>query len=274
MKYPEWAPPILVNLHASRTNNATDRKFITRDPETELDDILKKYGSGMTDENIEQQRRYLNRISFFLPDKESTALLEQLITNTLMKDVWKTLSKRIQEDREYLHFFGACEGGIMGWRGDRKQTTKEKEIFFQEIADTSGKLLGLLHNAGEYDYYSTIKLRSDKEIKYLLESLDSNIEPSEDNISYARFTLSDFAPSMIEILSDIADKAREYSKNEPIVKKPNSTNAEIHYFVRRLSDYFQSRYSQPLHEAVAVTTSVIFDQQNIDTDYVRKLVKR
>lgn len=72
---------------------------------------------------------------------------------------------------------------------------------------------------------------------------------------------------------DIFVKADEYMKESVTVKKPNSENAQTHYFVRQLSNFFQSYFGQPLHESVAVTTSVILDIKEIDSDYVRKLVK-
>ena len=85
------------------------------------------------------------------------------------------------------------------------------------------------------------------------------------------FFLDKVTPSIYVALDDIATKALTFSKEEPLVRKPNSENAHIHYFVRSLSGFLKKRYGQPLHEVVATTTCVIFDQE-IDTDYVRKIV--
>ena len=122
MKYPEWAPPILVERHKERMDSSSPkRKFKTPDPDAIVADAAQKH-EGMTEEAIENYRRQLYRFSLGLPDVESTALLGKLITDPRMKDVWKALAKRIDKDIELYQFFSACEGGITGWRGDIKQT--------------------------------------------------------------------------------------------------------------------------------------------------------
>lgn len=269
MNYPEWAPQMLVERHKSRVDsNAPERKFKTRDPDAIVADAAQKH-EGMTEENIENYRRQLYRMSFGLPDEESTALLNQLITDPRMRGVWKTLAKRIEKDAEYLHFFSACEGGIKGWRGDLKQTAAERKAFYQEIRDVAGRLIFLMNKASEFDLYSINKLIDDQAVEWLLEVLDA-----PNDVSYARFSVSEIIPSIYEVLIDISEKATQYGEEGSSVKKPNSPNAEIHYFIRLLSSYCQNRYNQPLHEVVAITTSVIFNQENIDADYVRKIVKR
>ncbi|MEQ1741849.1 MAG: hypothetical protein ABL869_05030 [Candidatus Nitrotoga sp.] len=271
MNYPEWAPQILVEQHKKRTDNdLPERKFKTQDPETIIADVLQKQGGNMSEENIENIRRTLYRNSLGgLPDKESTALLELLISDLRMKDAWKALAKRVKQGQEFFSFFRACEDGITGWRGDLKQTPSERRAFYQEIWDAAATLQSLMGKSSEFDHYSINRLVDDQQIKWLLDELSGTTD-----IRYARFCLHDVIPSMFEILNDIATKATQYAEEESSVKKPNSVNAEIHYFTRSLSDYCQGQYNQPLHEVVAITTAVIFDQQNIDTDYVRKIVKR
>jgi hypothetical protein len=269
MKYPEWAPQILVERHKNRADsNSPERKFKTHDPETIVSDMQNRNGGNITEKNIESLRRSLYRRSLFgLPDKESTALLGRLITDIRMKDVWKSLAKRVKKDQEFWDFFSACEGGIKGWRGDLKQTPSERKAFYQEIRDTAAKLQNLMNDAGEFDLYSITDLVDDQQIEWLLDVLDA-----PNDVSYARFSFSDVIPNYFWVLNDIGEKATQYGEEESSVKKPNSENADIHYFVRMLSDYLKERYGQPLHEVVAVTTEVIFDRQNIDSDYVRKLV--
>lgn len=271
MNYPEWAPEILVERYKSRTDSdSPERKFKTRDPETIIADVMQRHGENITEENVENIRRTLYRNSLGgLPDKESTELLELLITDLRMKDVWKALAKRVKSGQEFFDFFRACEGGITGWRGDLKQTPSERRAFYQEIWGAAATLQSLMGKAGEFDYYSINHLVEDQSIEWLLEVLDA-----PNDVSYARFSLSEVTPNIFVVLNDIAAKAKKYAEEESSVKKPNSPNAEIHYFIRGLSDYFHRRYNQPLHEAVAITTAVIFDQQNVDTDYVRKIVKR
>ena len=77
MEYPEWAPLILVERHKSRVDSkSSERKFKTHDPETIIADVVQRH-EGLTEEGIENFRRYLYRKSLMgLPDKESTKLLE------------------------------------------------------------------------------------------------------------------------------------------------------------------------------------------------------
>lgn len=267
MEYPEWAPSILVERHKSRVDSkVSDRKFKTSDPDAIVADATKKY-KDLTEESIENYRRYLYRMSFGLPDEESTTLLGKLITDHRMKEVWKTLARRIVKDSEFSHFFNVCEGGISGWRGDPKQTIAERKEFYQEIRDTARKLILLMHKSGRFDLYSINNLIDDQTIEWLIEALDIPSEPS-----YTRFCVSDVVPHVNKVLIDISEKATQYGEEEPTVKKPKSENADIHYFVRMLSRYLKNKYKQPLHEVVAATTEVVFDRQNIDSDYVRKLV--
>ncbi len=267
MKYPEWAPAILVERHKSRTDsNSSERKFKQKNPEEFVAEAVQRYES-ITDEAIENYRRHLYRMSLGLPDEESTTLLGKLITDQRMKEVWKTLARRIEKDIEFFNFFGACEGCINGWRGDLKQSAAERKAFYQEINNTVEKLKYLMYKSGKFDLYYTSQLVDDRRIEWLMDELDI---PEE--LSYTRFCVSDIMPSIHEVLTDISEKATQYGKKVPSVKKPNSENADIHYFVRNLSQYLRNRYKQPLHEVVAATTEVVFDRQHIDSDYVRKLV--
>ena len=90
----------------------SDPKSIASDPESMMSDAVLKQ-KGMTKEGIENLRLRLYRIDgempCGLPEKESTDLLELLITDTRMKDVWKPLAKRIDEDYEFFLFFKAFE---------------------------------------------------------------------------------------------------------------------------------------------------------------------
>jgi hypothetical protein len=193
-----------------------------------------------------------------------------------MKGVWIALAKRSTHERDPWQFFTACEYGITGWRGDQKQTAAERRAFYQEIHDTAGKLQSLMHEASAFDYYSINKLVEDQTVEWLMETLGASLSgsvPVGQEVSYARFCLSDVIPSSFEVLNDIGEKAKQYRDESSTVKKPNSQNAKIHYFVRQLSDFCQRVYKQPLHEVVAITTAVIFDLPNCDDDYVRKIVK-
>lgn len=280
MKYPEWAPVILAERHKSRMDSdSPERKFKRGDPDTIVAEFAKWCDGLVKKENIENYRRFLHHsLDLGLPDEETTVLLDKMITKLRMKAVWKTLARRIQEDIEYSHFFDVCELSMYGWHGAIRRTKEEQKALHQEIHDTAGKLIYLIRESGEFDFYSMSDLIGDSSIYGLMDALDTQNE-----LSYARSYVSDIMPKIEEVLEDISERAIQYREKESSVKKPGSKRAHVQYFVRALSHYLNSKYNQPLHEVVAVTTSVLFDDRSsinsnlfdpssIDSDYVRKLV--
>ncbi len=191
-----------------------------------------------------------------------------------MKAVWASIARRIEIELEFVHFWTTCGTIIQGWRRAQKLSTKQHREYFQKIHEHALALAQLMCETVEFQHSSITDLIETDSIKRLLKTLNASLpkfEDEEESISYARVTLAFITPSVDVVLDDIATKALTFSKEEPLVRKPNSENAPIHYFVRSLSGYLKKRYGQPLREVVATTTYVIFDQE-IDTDYVRKLV--
>jgi hypothetical protein len=286
MRYPEWAPKALVQLHRERPSKEhSERRFQTRDPERILGYLREANPNGFTAEELETHRLRLTRWSLKrgLPDTERTELLGKLLTNPNMKGVWAALAKRAANETAPWEFYLACEMGIAGWRGDQKQTQTERQAFYQEISESAENLRSLLRQSPEFDSYSIDDL--------ITESLSSWLDdPDVIWVSEAHRTAhveqlaarrstehgdgihKESIPSVHAVLSDVSEKAKQYSNKEPKVKKPNSKNAEIHYFIRTLSEYCRHTYNQPLHDIVATTTAVVFPRKDIDVDYVRKLV--
>ncbi len=280
MKYPEWAPVILVERHKSRMDSdSSERKFKRGDPDTIVAEFEKWCDGLVEKENIENYRRFLHHsLALGPPDEETTVLLDKMITKPMMEAVWKSLARRIKEDIEFSHFFDVCEISMYGWRGAPRRTKEDQKKLNQEIHGTAEKLLDLIKKSGEFDFYSMSDLIGDLSIYGLMDALDTQNE-----LSYARSCVSNIMPRIEEVLEDISERVIQYREKESSVKKPGSKRAYIHYFVRALSHYLNSKYNQPLHEVVAVTTSVLFDDRSfinsnlfdpssIDSDYVRKLV--
>ena len=122
MKYHEWVPTTLVELHKFRTEgDQSARKIKTDDPETVIARLEKDRGEEFTEDFAEEIRRKIYRqLTIYLPDEESTAFLELLNTDQSMKAVWVSLTTRTTPERDPLQFFYACERGITGWRGHQK----------------------------------------------------------------------------------------------------------------------------------------------------------
>jgi len=270
MNYPDWAPQNLVELHLHRL----EKPSVRLDAEQQVTQIRKAF-KDLSDQQIEKIRVDLNRKSFFLPAKEGTKLLGRLITDQRMKAVWASIARRVKNEIEFVNFWTSCDSMIHSWRWSQKLSTTQHRKYFHKIYEQASALSQMMNETIEFQYFSIVEQIETKSIKGLLETLDASLPEFEDEnkrIDYTRFCLNDVTPSIHEILNDIAVKALRFSKEEPLVRKPNSENAAIHYFVRTLSRYLKTRYTQPLHEVVAVTTEVVFDQENIDADYVRKLV--
>ena len=250
MKYPEWVPTTLVELHKFRTEgDQSARKIKTDDPETVIARIEKERGITFSEALAEDLRRkfYRNWMPNGLPDQVSTALLEMLIKDQSMKAVWVSLTKRSTPERDPLQFFYTCERGITGWRGHQKQTSLERREYYQKIYNIADRLEDLMLHASAFDSYSIDEVVSDQSIERLKKILRNSIS-STDSASKKdpdiRFLLSVGVPKINEVLRDIKQKAGQYRDERTIVKKPNAENAKVHYFARQISDYCRKTYSQ------------------------------
>ena len=194
-----------------------------------------------------------------------------------MRPVWKALEKRFEDPSDVLWFFEACQLGILGWRESSKLTASEHRALYDEIDAATARLIRVIEKANLNDYRLG-RLFKDIHVERIAAAAGlKSAGPDEDGIDRdldrVGITLQRIAPSILEVLRDFADYALWSGESEiPLVKKPNSANAELHHFVRHLSMYCKETYNQPLHDVVASTTSVVFDA-DIDADYVRKLVK-
>ena len=278
MIYPDWAPESLVDLHKLRTNRkAEGKKTNGFNPDVVIaemrkDERYKSYG----EEQFKQVYESLYRRNLgLLPSEESDALLLKLIFDLRMKVVWLSLARRKNTNSDATRFWMACEGAVGGWRGEPKTTVKERLQILSDIQESLKSLQANMHKVREFEFYSINQLIDNQSIKWLLETLDAELSLIDEGkaLDYASFCLGEIIPQFDLVLMDIHAKANELKKESVIVKKPNSENAKIHYFVRQLSSFFQDYFGQPLHESVAITTSVALSVEEIDADYVRKLVK-
>ena len=277
MNYPEWAPKLLIDWHKKIISS--DEGSGGRDPESIVAKMVKNHELKISDENIENVRRQLYRsmLPGIMPKDDEISMLEKLITDKNMKSVWSSLSKRYKdEDQEQRNFYFACQRGITGWRGDQKQTGVEKREFYQEIYDTVANLQSLMQKASAFDNLSICELIQDESIEWVRETLempDIYSAGKKMEVNYVRFCLSEVLPSVDDCMAEIARIAKKNRDDPVLIKKPNSQNAGAHYFINILSHYCSSVYGQPLHQVVAITTSVIFFLENCDEAYVRKIVK-
>lgn len=271
MNYPEWAPEILVEGYKMwMAAPPEERKSWMPDPEDFIAELVRR-GVPIDPEYAEniRQRQYRERLR--VPDEERMHLVKLLITDLRMKDAWPILSKRTRSDLEFYEFFEACERAIAAWRGIPKLTGTKKRAHYEEVGQVAKRLAFLLERSSEFDLYRPEDLIGHHDIKWFLEDMGIT---STENIDEDMLRIRLGGPPIDHVLEDIAEKADKYAQEKNLVKQPNSPNAEIRYFIRSMSAYCLGKYGQPLHDVVAITTSVIFDKPNIDNTYVRKTIKR
>ena len=294
MEYPDWAPSVLVNLHKARL----EMPIHMFDPKDQVEKFKndEKF-KDMPDDFFERiERKFYRNLLYNLPEKEGTEVLYSLLTDLRMKSAWSSLSKRVVNENMYHRFWSACQSGITIWRSEQKFTPKEKMIHFNKMHDHAMGLLEMIDRSSEFEYYSVAKSMDEKQLKWLTEALEAkplgepfsidqvdilflseisefSEDQIEDQIDFTSFSVNKIIPPIQTILLDIASKANECASEELLVKKPNSANAKINYFIRYLSGYMKSEYGQPLHDVVSATTSIVFDK-DIDSDHVRHIVKK
>jgi hypothetical protein len=277
MNYPDWAPESLVKLHKLRLEHASAGKMTgTFNPDEYVENLRHDTNfSHYDDATFKRLKESLYRNQMFLPSKEGNQLLERLLTDQRMRDVWLSLDRRKKTDDDARRFWMMCDSCIVGWRGEPKISQNERIAILESIQDSAAKLQSNMHLLKDFNLYSINALIDTETIEWLLETLNANLSDFDNAkaVEYAKFCLSDVTPKLDTVLMDIHSKAEAAKQETVTVKKPNSENAGIHYFVRHLSSYFLDYYGQPLHESVATTTSVVLQIDNIDSDYVRKLVK-
>ena len=141
MKYPEWAPSILVKRH----KNGGSKRL----PPAELDTLAEKCHVDVTDiESIHYYERYYRRFILGINSKQINTLLGKFLTDIRMKNVWKSLTRRADKELDFYFFFASCEDGITGWQDDLKHSTAEQKAFYQEIHDTV--LINISEKATQY----------------------------------------------------------------------------------------------------------------------------
>jgi hypothetical protein len=281
MNFPDWAPANLVELYIhSRKDKryADENSSHLSNPGQYIaqcigeDEKLKQ----MSEELRESYLKGLYRSAVSFPHKKGKELLGKAITDLRMASVWRSLGRRVKNESEFLDFWYECERAILGWLGARKLSSSQRKEFFLKIHKHASELSKMMCETEEFFNYSTAGLICSESLESLLTTLNAEPCKSETDVSdeeLTRFFIAEGAPSIHHILNDIADKAIQFAQNPPLVRKPNSENAPVHYFIRSLSRYLKEKYGQPLHDVVAGTASVVFEQPDINFDYVHKLVR-
>ncbi len=245
MAYPVWAPQTLVELH-----------LLAQTPPSRVKEL--KY-----------------RLWMKLPRSEGTELLGKLINDQRMKSAWTAIEKRVKDNDDHLLFWRACQDGVHKWRSDLKLTKIQRKEFFIKIQKLASDLSDMMHQTNEFKGYRYEPLVKPSEIARFLKLLEGPEFKTEElgkRVHRIRLLLPLISPNVHAVLGDIGGKAGQFAQQRPLVLKPNSESAGLHYFVRLLSEYLRGKYGQPLHEVVAITAGVVFDKEDVDVGYIRSLL--
>lgn len=273
-KYPDWAPKKMVDsLEARRRID----QIMTKTMQNKVVDYMLEHSTNIEACSEEQKQelraRYHGNFVLF-PLKEQIGILEKLLTNPEMERVWIRISEEVKDDYEYEKFWQVCLEAVAGGRRIYQRTETQHKKHFQKIKKYALELSRSLEETDEMIYFPTTRLISDDKIEQLRTNL---LIPSEKNVQHIRSYLDGVIPDIQAILHNCALKAEEISEIKPLAKKVNSRKgentkrADVQYFVRYLSRYLREIYSKPFHEFVAAITRIVFDDINIDAEYVRQL---
>lgn len=113
-------------------------------------------------------------------------------------------------------------------------------------------------------------------------SLADLVEDSELDVGLATLLGEDptdsiaFGPSslwIVDILRQLRYQA-EKAADKPLTVKHDTRSAEARYFVVGLSEYFQRTYGSQLHGSIARIAAIAFQDDSIDSDFVKKATRR
>lgn len=278
MKFPQWAPIELIRYRESRLRTLTGKYYIPDNLIAARNKDVKYESYSEYEFELEMREREQEswRVGVLRPE-HSAELLSTLLTDDKMKTVWRSLDKRIEHPGQYVLFYRTCMEGICGWLVDQKHTPTERVQYFNDIHTHAATLREMLNGVKEFTFYDTSRLVDKEKIDLFLSYLDfaPTLKTPEQRDSYIRHGLRCITPSIDFVLSDIEKKALEYAEVSHYVKRPNSRQAAVHYFIRHLSRYLSNEFGQPLHDVVSTAAFVIFEKDVetvIDADYVRKIV--
>ncbi len=248
MKYPEWAPDVLCDLHVKV---------------------------------LEQCEQFDRSGSQLAPIPEQfVSILEKLITQPDMEAVWKSFHRRGARDDDLTHFFRVAYVGSVGPTTWEKMTRAQQRKHVKNLMTAAHRLADLLEptpfDRAPYWFF-------DKQVAHqLLSLLQPGVHPAkgyreEDDAHMLEDLLSWSWPKVSGLLHVLVLKvhtmAQEIASERPILLTPNIENARRVYFIRHLSRHLHRRYNTPLHSVVAATARTVLGDVEIDEDTVRAAVK-
>ncbi len=247
MKYPEWAPDVLCDLHVK---------------------VL---------EQCEQLDRSGSQLAPM--HEQFVSILEKMITQSDMEAVWQSLHRHGARDDDLGHFFHAAYVGSEGPTAWEKMTRARQRKHVENLTTAAHRLADLLEPT-PFDR-APYRFLAKQDAHHLLTLLQPGVHPAkgyreEDDADWLEALLSWSWPKMSGLLHVLVLKvhtmAQEIASERPILLNPNIENARRVYFIRHLSRHLHRRYNTPLHSVVAATAQTVLGDE-INEDTVRAVVR-
>ncbi len=271
MKYHDWAPRTLVALHKQGAAAAAEHASAI---------------AGV----------FLLRTSHLLDGGEAYDLLERLITDPRMQEVWTILIPHFSfEPLHSYRFVFACQEGIQGWRQAPRLTAQEYKKDASKVAKEARRLAEILRGSqairaeSVWDYLVPyLECCLEKEIEEIVKAASIGDKKPFIRVvrrignKHARFTalIKEELPSLEIFLDRVSEKAEGLAKSPVPVSRAHAKEATQHYFIKTFSSYLRRYYpkltARVLYEIVAITTDVALKlpvDAQVSSDSVRKLIR-
>ena len=209
MVFQDWAPKPLVEMYGFPTDKESEEFLLGHVPE------------GSTPMTKGEAARYL----------------EFLLSDQRMMKAWKTLSRRINDEKEYYEFYLCCMKGMQRLKQYRKITPSKRKSELRRISKLAQKLKTALNLSQELKYFTALDYTVDNPIL----TLTGLIEDLHESIDYSN--IDDLARNLIEtvsmssVLDGISSVTNDLRKSKPALLKPNAPNSDSHFLIRHLCHY-------------------------------------
>lgn len=292
--YPSWAPPYLKEVHLNYLSDGRlcgsygailiGSKYVT---EVEAADILYRL---ITDERMKAPWTTLK--THF----ERAQLAKR--TNERLKAYW--LEHAIDEELEpeparltrlnthHSHYYQIVSNAIFSARTPESMPTlqakKQKEKQFYGALRACDELLKILPQdyrrdddyVGFPDTHHLLSNLNDPVVqrfsKHVRDTIERNTGFSGDELAWMWHDLAQGLPYMSWFVEQLRQSLSAKNDRQIKMPKPGDKNAHVHFFVRAMNRFFQSRYHRPFHAVVGALCSVVLQTKNdVSADLVRKL---
>ena len=216
-------------------------------------------------------------VGWFWPETR-VHIIEKLCSEGDMDNAWKTLRKVFDDDKDEPDsgvFVCTCAYYYDYWKLAKRRTPAEHREYFQQIAkdlmDVAKRIVsepefGSLGMMGEA-HASIVQMLDDEKIGRFM----NWIEALPDGRS-GRLFLMQLMPGFLPYATWLSERAEELGSQPPISARPNRQSAHRVFFQKKLAQWFETNFGEPMLNVVTPATNAIF-RSNVSRRTVRGVVR-